>query len=327
MKTRILGGTREKLSAIGLGCMGMTGRYGLAGKAEALATLERAIELDVNFIDTADIYGEGDNERLLSEVVSRKRDRIFLATKFGLRINDEGKKYLDCSPKYLKIAVEQSLIRLRTDRIDLYYAHRIDPDVPVEETVGAMADLVKEGKIRYVGLSEASAESIKRGYAEYPIAAVQSEYSLLTRDAEKNVLSTCRDLGIGFIAYCPLSRGLLTEKIPDPEDLESGDTRQGLPRFNGKHLENNRKLAAEFADLAAQKYCTPAQLALAWILKKGDFIIPIPGTRHVRHIEENCGTLDVILDEEDMAKIEELPEKYPDIGQRYDDGRLEMVNR
>ncbi|HWP68159.1 MAG TPA: aldo/keto reductase, partial [Rectinemataceae bacterium] len=311
----------------GLGCMGMTGRYGLADRKEALATLEKAIELGVNFIDTADIYGEGENEQLLSEVVGRKRDRVFLATKFGFRIDDEGKKFIDASPKYIKNAIEKSLTRLNTDRVDLYYAHRIDPDVPVEETVGAMADLVKEGKVRYVGLSEASAESIRRAFVEYPIAAVQSEYSLLTRDAEKFVLPTCRELGIGFVPYSPLSRGLMTATFPDPSVLETGDSRRRLPRFNGEYLENNRRLVAEFAGIAAEKGCTPAQLALAWVLKQGDFIIPIPGTKRVRYLEENCGAVDVMLDAGDVAKIDALPGKYPNIGQRYDSGSLKLVNR
>ena len=327
MKTRVLGHTGEKLSAVGLGCMGMTGRYGPSVEKENLAVLERALALGVTLIDTADMYGDGANEMLISKFLAPHRQKVFLATKFGFVKKADGTMGVDCSPEYARRAVEASLKRLKTDRIDLYYAHRVDPDVPVEETVGAMGDLVREGKIRYVGICEASAASIRRAHREYPLAAVQSEYSVITRDVEAEVLPACRELGISLIPYSPLHRGLMSAAMPEVSSLDVADFRRTLPRFSGVQYENNLKLVAEFASIAQRKGCTPAQLALAWVLHRDDAIIPIPGTKRIAYLEENCGAPDVALDGKDMTAIDELVKRHPDIGQRYDNYNLSLVNR
>ena len=316
MQYRILGNTGERLSAIGLGCMGMSHAYAGRDEKEAIATLERSIALGINFWDTADFYGSGENERLISKVLASHRDQVFIATKFGFRATAENPFLLDTSPAYMQTAVEASLRRLKIDTIDLYYAHRIDPTVPVEEMVGAMSDLVSQGKVRYLGLSEASAESIRKAHAVHPLAALQSEYSLLTRDVEPEILPLCKRLGISLVPFSPLSRGLITSTI-DAQALADDDFRKTIPRFSGEHWENNRRLAESFAGMAADKSCSPAQLALAWVLAQGDAIIPIPGTKRRRNLEDNVGAVQIRLTPGDLDAIEDLLARYPNVGPRY----------
>lgn len=326
MKYRNLGQTGVRLSAIGLGCMGMSHAYTGRDDRESISTLQRAIDLGINFWDTADFYGNGANEALISNVLVPNRDKVFIATKFGFRPTAENPFNLDTSPAYMRTAVEASLRRLKIETIDLYYAHRIDPRVPVEDMAGAMADLVKEGKIRFTGLSEAAPESIKKAHSVHPVAALQSEYSLLTRDVEKDILPLCRELDITFIPFSPLSRGLITNTI-EREKLDVNDYRKVLPRFSDEHWDNNRRLTESFAALASKKKCTPAQLALAWVLAKGDNIIPIPGTRNRAHLEQNTGAVDVDLTASDISEIEALIDRFPDIGGRYDDRLAKLVGK
>lgn len=332
MEYRKLGTTGEELSALGLGCMGMSFAYGPTDDKESLATLEKALDLGVNFWDTADMYGNGANEELISKVLVPNRDKIFIATKFGFRFKDgiagpssASGTYFDGSPAWMKVAVEQSLKRLKIDTIDLYYAHRVDPNIPIEETVGAMADLVKEGKVRYLGLSEVSANSLKKAHAVHPISAVQSEYSLLTRDVENGILKTTRELGISLVPYSPLARGLVTNKL-NVDALAIDDFRRTLPRYQSENIDNNNKLIENFAAFAASKNCTPAQLALAWVLAQGEDIIPIPGTKKRNYLQENAGAIEVKLTSADLTTINELINRYPIIGERYSEEAMKMVN-
>ncbi|MBN9384319.1 MAG: aldo/keto reductase [Chitinophagaceae bacterium] len=332
MKYRKLSTTNENLSAIGLGCMGMSFAYGPVDDKESIATLNKALDLGINFWDTADMYANGINEQLISQVLVPNRDKIFIATKFGFRFRD-GKAshsgapgtYVDGSPAWIREAVDKSLQRLKIDTIDLYYAHRIDPNVPVEETVGAMAELVRQGKVRYLGLSEASAASIRKAHAVHPISALQSEYSVLTRDVEGEILKTTRELGISLVAYSPLARGLVTSVV-DPSQLAADDFRKGLPRYSDEHLANNQALAKAFGEIAADKQVTPAQLALAWVLAQGNDIIPIPGTKKRKYLEENAAAVDVTLSPADLKAIDELLARFPDTGGRYSEASMKLVN-
>ncbi|KQT35792.1 aldo/keto reductase [Chryseobacterium sp. Leaf405] len=332
MKFRKLGNTGEQLSAIGLGCMGMSFAYGPTDEQESISTLHKALDLGVNFLDTADMYANGENEKLISKVLVPNRDKIFIATKFGFRFKD-GKAshsgapgtYFDGSPEWIKKAVDLSLQRLQIDEIDLYYAHRVDPNIPVEETVGAMADLVKAGKVRYLGLSEASAESIKKANKIHPIAALQSEYSLLTKDVEKEILPTIRELGISLVPYSPLARGLFSN-INDVQNFDNEDFRKSLPRYQEEYLENNRNLAKEINDFALSKGVKGTQLALAWVLSQGEDIIPIPGTKRIKYLEENIAATNIELSPSDLETIDSILKKYPNVGERYSEGSMKLVN-
>jgi aryl-alcohol dehydrogenase-like predicted oxidoreductase len=318
---------QEKLSAIGLGCMSMSHAYGVPDDPESIETLHLALDLGINFWDTADVYGNGKNEELISNVLRANRDKVFIATKFGFRSTPDGKlSTFDGSPAYIKQAVEASLKRLKINTIDLYYAHRIDPNVPVEEMVGAMAELVKEGKVRYLGLSEASANSIRRANAVHPIAALQSEYSLLTRDVEKEILPLCKELGITFVPFSPLARGLMTNTLK-LDELADNDFRKALLRYQQDHQENNQNLAAGFAVIAVQKGCTPAQLAIAWVLAQGENVIPIPGTKKRKNLRDNAGSVDVDISADDIKQIETLLAKYPNTGDRYSEANQKFVDK
>jgi aryl-alcohol dehydrogenase-like predicted oxidoreductase len=319
MDTRRLGTQGLEVSQLGLGCMGMSEFYGTTDEDEAVATIHRALELGIDFLDTADMYGRGANEKLVGKAIADRRDHVVLATKFGNVRNDDGSREVRGDPEYVREACDASLGRLGLDHVDLYYQHRVDFRVPIEETVGAMAELVEAGKVRYLGLSEASPETIRRAQSVHPISALQSEYSLWTRDPEDGPLQTCRELGIGFVAYSPLGRGFLTGQIRSPEDVAEGDFRRHNPRFQGENFRRNLDLVARVAEIAEEKGRSPGQIALAWLLSRGDDVVPIPGTKRRRYLEENAEAVDVELTEEELERLERAFPKGAAVGERYPD--------
>ncbi len=327
MKIRKLGSL--EVSPLGLGCMGMSYAYGPTDESESLAVLRRYVELGGNFLDTAEVYGPYKNEELLARFLREvPREQLVVATKFGFRIEDGTIKGVDSSPANVLKACDGSLKRLGIETIDLYYQHRVDPEVPIEETVGAMAELVRSGKVRSLGLSEAGPDTLKRAHAVHPITALQSEYSLWSRDIERNgTLATCRELGTGFVAYSPLGRGFLTGAIQKPSDLSDDDWRHTNPRFQGEAFEKNLGLAEHVKNLAGRKGCSPAQLALAWVLAQGEDIVPIPGTKRVRYLEDNMGALEVSLTADELAQIDKLFPPGIAEGERYAESMMALVNR
>lgn len=330
MQTRKLGNELD-VYPVGLGCMGMSFAYGGQPEAEAIATLRHAVEIGVNFFDTAEVYGPYENEILVGKALKPVRDRVTIATKFGFKILEEGSGTermagVDSRPEHVKAVAEASLKRLDTEIIDLYYQHRVDPSVPIEDTVGAMAELVREGKVRALGLSEASAATIRRAHAVHPIAAVQSEYSLWSRDPEEEVFAVCRELGIGFVPYSPLGRGLLTGTIARPDVLGADDWRRGLPRFQADAMAANAAVVAVLEKMAAEKDVAPAQLALAWVLHQGDFIVPIPGARKIRHREQNTAAADIVLTAAEVAAIGDALSPDKVVGKRYTEELLALVD-
>jgi aryl-alcohol dehydrogenase-like predicted oxidoreductase len=326
MQQRQLGSSGLQVSAMGLGCMGMSAFYGSTDEQEAIATIQRAIDIGMTFLDTAEIYGPYTNEQLVGRAIAGRRDEVVVATKFGIRIEsmDPPKRVTDGSPENVRRSVDASLERLGTDHIDLYYQHRVDPKVPIEETVGAMGEQVAAGKLRYIGLSEAAPETIRAAHAEHPLTAVQSEYSLWSRDVEDEVLPTLRELGIGLVAYSPLGRGFLSGRFKSLDDLGPDDWRRTQPRFQGENGKRNIALAEKVQELAGQKGATPAQLALAWVLAQGDDVVPIPGTKRRSYLEQNAAAAEMKLSADDLARIEdELPQAA---GDRYDADGMRTVN-
>lgn len=323
-----LGRSGPRVSRLGLGCMGMSEFYGTHDDAESIVTLRRAIERGVSFLDTADIYGRGHNEELVGRAIQGRRAQVMLATKFGIVRDAQGAMVgVSGHPEYVRTACEASLRRLRVETIDLYYQHRVDPGVPIEDTVGAMAELVRQGKVRHLGLSEAGADTLRRAVGVHPIAALQTEYSLWSREPEEEILPTCRELGIGFVAYSPLGRGFLTGKIRSPQDLEEGDWRRNSPRFQGENFARNLQLVEKVKQLASQRDCTPGQLALAWLLARGEDVVPIPGTRHVERLEENLGALDIELTAQESETLDRIAAPEAVHGTRYPEASMRLVSR
>jgi aryl-alcohol dehydrogenase-like predicted oxidoreductase len=329
LQKRRLGKFGPEISALGLGCMGMSAFYGQKDDAESTATIHKALDMGLNFLDTADAYGPYLNEELVGRAIKGKREQVFLATKFGFVRSDDDPEIreLNGRPEHVKAACEASLKRLNVDTIDLYYYHRIDPKVPVEETIGAMSDLIQEGKVLYIGMSEVKAQTLRKAHLIYPIAALQSEYSLWTRNPEDEILDTCSELGIAFIPFSPLGRGFLTGQIKSLGDLPADDNRRKFPRFQNENFSKNLKLVELIHAIAKEKSCTPAQLALAWVLAQGNHIIPIPGTKKRKYLEENVGSLDVKLSASDLERIEEVCPRDAFHGERYPESMMGLSNR
>ena len=328
MQTRTLGTHGPTVSALGLGCMGMSEFYGARDDVESIATIHRAFDLGLTFLDTADMYGPFTNEELVGKAIKGRRHDVFLATKFGIQRHpdDPTKRGINGRPEYVKAAVEGSLRRLKVDHIDLYYQHRVDKGTPIEDTVGALSDLVSKGLIRYIGLSEASAATLKRACAIHQVTALQSEYSLWTRDPEAEMLATCRTLGVGFVPYSPLGRGFLTGAITSPDDFAADDYRRFSPRFQGENFDRNLALVAKVQELAQRLACTPSQLALAWVLAQGDDLVPIPGTKRVKYLEENIRALDIRLAPEQLAELDAIFPEGAVSGLRYPEAMMGSVN-
>jgi aryl-alcohol dehydrogenase-like predicted oxidoreductase len=328
MKTRRLGPSGPEVSAVGLGCMGMSAFYGATDRAQSLSTLDRALELGVTLFDTAEMYGPYTNEELLGEALAGRRERAFVATKFGIGYNAERTALtVDGSPANVRRAIDGSLQRLKMDHVDLYYLHRVDPNTPIEETVGAMARLVEEGKVRFLGLSEAAPATLRKAHATHPITALQTEYSLWSREPEDEILAVCRELGIGFVPYSPLGRGFLSGDIRSIDDLAEDDFRRSNPRFQGENFQKNLDLVEAVKAIAADKGVTAAQLALAWVLAQGDDLVPIPGTRRIRTLEENVAAADIVLSAEDLARIDAVFPKDAAAGDRYAPAGRAALNR